>query len=156
MRGTPVICTIHQPSAMLFQMFDHLLLLAPGGRTVYLGETGLQSWNAINYFNSLGASVTSNQNPAESIIEAMTAMYQLASSTVDSSKLGRALEAAYALPLCSQIVELTYRHRTAVWRSCSYNFSRLAKCIVCELFNAFTYFMADTSLLECRTGCSHY
>lgn len=36
--GQSILCTIHQPSAMLFQRFDRLLLLADGGRTVYFGE----------------------------------------------------------------------------------------------------------------------
>ena len=35
--GQAILCTIHQPSAMLFGQFDHLLLLAPGGKTVYFG-----------------------------------------------------------------------------------------------------------------------
>lgn len=35
--GQAVLCTIHRPSAMLFQRFDRLLLLAPSGRTVYFG-----------------------------------------------------------------------------------------------------------------------
>lgn len=35
--GQAVLCTIHQPSAMLFGQFDRLLLLAPGGKTVYFG-----------------------------------------------------------------------------------------------------------------------
>lgn len=39
--GQAVLCTIHQPSAMLFQRFDRLLLLAPGGRTVYFGGRSL-------------------------------------------------------------------------------------------------------------------
>merc|ERR1712063_167878 len=33
--GVPVICTIHQPSADLFYLFDWLLLLRPGGQTIY-------------------------------------------------------------------------------------------------------------------------
>lgn len=35
--GQAVLCTIHQPSAILFQRFDKLLFLAPGGKTVYFG-----------------------------------------------------------------------------------------------------------------------
>lgn len=35
--GQAVLCTIHQPSAILFNQFDRLLLFAPGGRTVYFG-----------------------------------------------------------------------------------------------------------------------
>lgn len=35
--GQAVLCTIHQPSAILFDQFDRLLLIAPGGKTAYFG-----------------------------------------------------------------------------------------------------------------------
>ena len=38
--GQAILCTIHQPSGILFQQFDRLLLLAKGGRTVYFGDIG--------------------------------------------------------------------------------------------------------------------
>ena len=41
--GQAVLCTIHQPSAMLFQGFDRLLFLAKGGKTVYFGDIGENS-----------------------------------------------------------------------------------------------------------------
>lgn len=39
--GQAVLCTIHQPSAVLFDAFDALLLLAKGGRMAYFGESKL-------------------------------------------------------------------------------------------------------------------
>jgi ABC-type multidrug transport system permease subunit len=70
--GIPVVCTIHQPSGVLFDMFDHVLLLAPGGRTVYFGETGDNSGKVIDYFSRHGALIGQNDNPAEFIISTVT------------------------------------------------------------------------------------
>lgn len=42
-KGQAILCTVHQPSAMLFQRFDRLLLLAKGGKTVYFGDIGKDS-----------------------------------------------------------------------------------------------------------------
>ncbi|KAG0158600.1 hypothetical protein PDIDSM_66760 [Penicillium digitatum] len=72
--GQAILCTIHQPSAMLFQRFDRLLFLAKGGRTVYFGEIGEHSSTLSNYFERNGAPKLSPEaNPAEWMLEVIGA-----------------------------------------------------------------------------------
>ena len=72
--GTAVLCTIHQPSAMLFQRFDRLLLLESGGRTVYFGDIGQNSSVMSKYFEDKGASpCPPAANPAEWMLEVIGA-----------------------------------------------------------------------------------
>ncbi len=72
-RGTPVVCTIHQPSATLFAMFTHLLLLKKGGYTTYFGPIGDRPGDCsvmLDYFaGALGREIKPFQNPAEFILE---------------------------------------------------------------------------------------
>ncbi|KAL5049175.1 hypothetical protein BDW71DRAFT_217786 [Aspergillus fruticulosus] len=67
--GQAVLCTIHQPSAVLFDAFDTLLLLAKGGRMAYFGETGKDSEKVLGYFARNGAPCPPETNPAEHIVE---------------------------------------------------------------------------------------
>ncbi|KAF4877777.1 ZEB2-regulated ABC transporter 1 [Colletotrichum siamense] len=72
--GQAILCTIHQPSASLFQRFDRLLLLAKGGRTVYFGDIGRNSHVLIDYFSRHGApAYKSGSNPAEYMLEVIGA-----------------------------------------------------------------------------------
>lgn len=72
--GQAILCTIHQPSAMLFEQFDRLLFLAKGGRTVYFGEVGKGSKILINYFEKTGApKCPESENPAEWMLTAIGA-----------------------------------------------------------------------------------
>ncbi|KAF4971476.1 hypothetical protein FSARC_1704 [Fusarium sarcochroum] len=68
--GQSILCTIHQPSAMLFQRFDRLLFLSKNGRTVYFGDIGDHSQSLIDYFERNGAPACSPEaNPAEWMLE---------------------------------------------------------------------------------------
>ncbi|KAL5337204.1 ABC-2 type transporter-domain-containing protein [Aspergillus crustosus] len=67
--GQAVLCTIHQPSAVLFEAFDSLLLLANGGKMAYFGETGTDSEKVLGYFAQNGAPCPPDTNPAEHIVE---------------------------------------------------------------------------------------
>jgi ATP-binding cassette subfamily G (WHITE) protein 2 (PDR) len=68
--GQAVLCTIHQPSAILFQEFDRLLFLAKGGKTVYFGPIGKNSRTLLDYYESHGArKCGDDENPAEYMLE---------------------------------------------------------------------------------------
>jgi ATP-binding cassette subfamily G (WHITE) protein 2 (PDR) len=72
--GQAILCTIHQPSAMLFEQFDRLLFLAKGGRTVYFGPVGKKSQTLVKYFESNGAAkCPADANPAEWMLSAIGA-----------------------------------------------------------------------------------
>ncbi|PWY68618.1 ABC drug exporter AbcA [Aspergillus heteromorphus CBS 117.55] len=72
--GQAILCTIHQPSAMLFQRFDSLLFLQAGGRTVYFGEVGQNSQILIDYFvRNGGPPCPPAANPAEWMLDVIGA-----------------------------------------------------------------------------------
>jgi len=67
--GLGILCTIHQPSAMLFQEFDRVLLMAAGGKTVYFGEVGKDSETVVRYFGDRGArTIAGAENPADYVL----------------------------------------------------------------------------------------
>jgi ABC-type multidrug transport system ATPase subunit len=71
--GRSVICTIHQPSAELFYLFDRLVLLASGGHQVFFGGLGVRCKNFIPYIQSIpGVSkCPPRYNPASWMLEEM-------------------------------------------------------------------------------------
>lgn len=161
--GVPIICTIHQPSAVIFDMFDHVLLLAPGGRTVYFGETGDNSGTVVDYFARGGAAMESTANPAEFILDTVAdpAMADLWSrrwnESVENDKVLRQVEAInaqpaeaelepHSLPFLTQFSLLTRRHSTSVWRDGFYSFSRLAKTVFMALFISFSFFRPEHTI----------
>ena len=72
-QGQAILCTIHQPSSLLFEGFDRLLLLEKGGKTVYFGDIGEDSKIVREYFARHGAVCPPSVNPAEYMLEAIGA-----------------------------------------------------------------------------------
>jgi ATP-binding cassette subfamily G (WHITE) protein 2 (PDR) len=71
--GQAILCTIHQPSAMLFQRFDRLLLLSRG-KTIYFGDIGTNSKVLVDYFaRNGGPKCPAGVNPAEYMLEVIGA-----------------------------------------------------------------------------------
>jgi len=68
--GRAIICTIHQPSAALYQMFDYVYLVVDG-RCMYAGKPD----NTVNYFAKQGFQCPKYHNPADYMLEVVTREY---------------------------------------------------------------------------------
>ena len=62
-----VACTIHQPQAKIFKLFQNLILLK-SGRIVYSGQTD----EAHHFFEGLGYKCPLNENPADYFLDVIT------------------------------------------------------------------------------------
>ncbi|CAF0966239.1 unnamed protein product [Rotaria sordida] len=65
-QGKTIVCTIHQPSSEIFQLFDTLYLLAEG-RVAYFGERK----NAQTFFSGLGFNAPDNYNLSDFYIQTL-------------------------------------------------------------------------------------
>jgi len=173
--GQAVLCTIHQPSAILFQEFDRLLFLAKGGRTVYFGNIGENSRTLLDYYESHGArKCGDDENPAEYMLEIVNAgknekgedwhdVWESADEAQAVQKQidqlhsekeneepdtdGDANEASeFAMPFWSQLTVVTVRVFQQYWRMPSYIWAKFALGIASGLFIGFSFYNADTSL----------
>lgn len=167
--GWPVLCTIHQPSAILFEHFDHLLLLVRGGRVAYYGEIGEDSATMINYFEANGGPKCSpDANPAEYILEvvgagtagkatkdwaevwaqsnefkALNAELDEIEKTADKNPTRKAM--TYSTPLTTQFRLVYGRMALAYWRSPDYNIGRFLNIMFTSLITGFTYWKLGNS-----------
>ncbi|CAE8642058.1 unnamed protein product, partial [Polarella glacialis] len=66
--GMTSIMVVHQPRYSLYSLFDDVLLLGRGGRTVYLGP----ALGAKQYFQRLGFAVPESENPADWFMDLIT------------------------------------------------------------------------------------
>ncbi|KAJ5511411.1 CDR ABC transporter [Penicillium expansum] len=172
--GQAVLCTIHQPSAMLMQQFDRLLFLAKGGRTVYFGDLGPNMETLIKYFEDKGSpKCPPNANPAEWMLEVIGAApgshankdwaqqwtnsperaevrRQLAEMKGELSNNPAPLRAAgfgeFAMPIWYQFLVCTQRTFQQYWRSPSYLYAKVLTCTIPPLFLGFTFWHMPTSL----------
>ncbi|KAF4467163.1 ATPase [Fusarium albosuccineum] len=173
--GQAILCTIHQPSAMLFQRFDRLLFLASGGKTVYFGDIGDHSKHMIEYFEKKGADPCSPEaNPAEWMLEVIGAAPgseteldwpQIWRDSPESAAVQEHLKELshhhlekpanedphsydeFAAGFQTQLLFVTRRVFEQYWRTPSYIYSKAALCILIALFIGFVFYQAPNTRL---------
>ncbi|KAJ9645014.1 GTPase-activating protein [Knufia peltigerae] len=141
--GQAILCTIHQPSAILFQEFDRLLFLMKGGKTIYFGDIGANSRTLLDYFERNGApKCDENANPAEYMLdicgkdsdrdwsevwkttpeadEVQAELDRIYETKRSESATDHGPATQYAAPLRSQIYHVTRRVFQQYWRTPSY------------------------------------
>ncbi|THH08528.1 hypothetical protein EW146_g8957 [Bondarzewia mesenterica] len=173
--GQAVLCTIHQPSAMLMQEFDRLLFLAAGGKTVYFGDIGDNCDTLTSYFEAHGAHPCPPEaNPAEWMLEVIGAapghhskidwydvwrksdehhavqneLDQLRDelSKVEDDSESPAGSGEFAMPLAPQLFYCFKRVWQQYWRTPSYIYSKTVLCTFTALFIGFSFYKANNSL----------
>jgi ATP-binding cassette subfamily G (WHITE) protein 2 (PDR) len=165
--GQAILATIHQPSAMLFQQFDSILLLAKGGRTTYFGPIGTDSRPLIQYFEQHGErACASDENPAEYILKLIgntsydwPEIWTASPECTAARDFLRAVAAhppgetdaadhdeEFALPFASQFRHVLYRLFQNYWRNPAYIYAKLQFALLSSLFLGFTFFLQNSSI----------
>ncbi|KAI5299871.1 hypothetical protein KEM55_001322, partial [Ascosphaera atra] len=174
--GQAVLATIHQPSAVLFEQFDELILLQAGGRVVYHGELGKDSRTLIDYFEKNGGKkCPPNANPAEYMLEVIGAgdpnyngkdwgdvwanseecksrTREIESIVQEKGKEEESQEklsdTEYAMPIWDQVMAVTRRAFIADWRTPDYALGKFLLQIFCGLFNTFTFWHINHATID--------
>ncbi|KAF5117946.1 hypothetical protein DV454_000839 [Geotrichum candidum] len=171
--GQAILCTIHQPSAILFQEFDRLLFLQKGGRTAYFGDIGKNSATLIDYFERNGAhACPSDANPAEWMLHVIGAapgshtdidwfetwrnspecaalhreLDEMAANLRNTATDDTSLKKSFAAPLWKQTLVVTRRVFEQYWRTPSYLWSKFALCTISPLYIGFTFYKSKNDI----------
>ncbi|RYO75617.1 hypothetical protein DL762_009937 [Monosporascus cannonballus] len=177
--GQAILCTIHQPSAVLFENFDELILLESGGRVVYAGDLGKGSQKLISYFEENGGSkCPPDANPAEWVLDTIGAgnpdykgqdwgstwlqsrKYEEQSRGIaeivekrknaDHSRNVRD-DREYTMSLWTQTTAVVKRSFVAYWRRLNYIMGKFILQIFTGLFNSFTFYKLGYATIDMQS-----
>lgn len=184
--GQAILCTIHQPSAILMQQFDRLLFMAAGGKTVYFGDIGDNCATLTSYFEAHGAHPCPPEaNPAEWMLEVIGAApghhskidwfdvwrksdeYGAVQDTLNEMKVelskhedteeSPAGSGEFAMPLGDQLWYCFKRVWEQYWRTPSYIYSKTALCTLSVCSRDSCFdFFADVTFQGLFIGFSFY
>jgi ABC-type multidrug transport system ATPase subunit/ABC-type multidrug transport system permease subunit len=173
--GRTIVCTIHQPSALVFTVFDSLLLLKRGGQMVYFGELGRKASKLIAYFEAIDTvdKLKEGYNPATWMLEVIGAGIDTSGADkVDFVELFKASDKYHQLQAnldregvakpsltlpalafgrkraatnATQARFLVKRFFDLYWRTASYNLTRFIISIVLGVVFGIAYVSAEYS-----------
>lgn len=170
--GQTILCTIHQPSALLFEMFDRLLLLEKGGKTVYFGPIGKDGEQLIDYLGAHGAHCPPGYNPAEYMLDAIGAgsrprvgdkdwadhyleselyqdnLYEISRLNEDGlhKDIHQGRKSEYATPWLYQFRIAGARTLLATWRQPGYQYTRLIQHLLSGVLAGLLFFRLPNTL----------
>lgn len=166
--GQAILCTIHQPSASLFEQFDRLLLLKRGGQMVYFGGIGKNSETVLSYFelqggrkclpseNSaeyllevIGAGATAsvnedwheiweNSDECKNVTEELNDMIEKTSQKVSDVDSAE-LQSTFAQPYYVQFMHVVHRSWLQLWRDVVYIRAKFIFMVVAGLIHGFSF-----------------
>ncbi|OBA28057.1 hypothetical protein HANVADRAFT_51777 [Hanseniaspora valbyensis NRRL Y-1626] len=162
--GMSILCTVHQPSATLFEEFDRLLLLKRGGEMVYFGDIGENSRTMLDYLErESGLHCDKSENPAEWMLDVVVGNSvgkdwaqtwrnspEHAASIVELDALNASLTnkaqsedpeltTTYAAPAWVQFKAVLWRSNIQFWRAPVYLRAKFLECVMCALFVGLSY-----------------
>ncbi|KIW64841.1 hypothetical protein PV04_07147 [Phialophora macrospora] len=166
--GQAILATIHQPSAMLFQQFDSILLLAKGGRTSYFGPLGTDCQTLIRYFEAHGAAPCApEENPAEYILNTIGSssshdwpqiwlssqecaatkkeLHTMVARPARAEKCTVHNDGEFAVPFAIQFRHVAERLFQNYWRNPGYIYAKLQFAMLAALFIGFTFYLQNSS-----------
>ncbi|MCJ1392519.1 hypothetical protein MMC18_005387 [Xylographa bjoerkii] len=177
--GQAILCTIHQPSSVLFEYFDELLLLKSGGRVVYHGSLGKDSRSLLDYFESHGGKkCPPSHNPAEYMLEVIGAgdpnykgkdWGDVWASSTEHEERSKEIQQMmsdrrnisvksntddnreFAMPLGTQIMAVVKRSFASYWRAPDYLIGKFLLHIITGFFNSFTFYHVGQSSIDMQS-----
>ncbi|KAE8414536.1 ATP-binding cassette transporter [Aspergillus pseudocaelatus] len=169
--GQTILCTIHQPSAQMIEQFDNLLLLVPGGKTVYFGPLGSRCQKILDYFARYTRRCAETENPADYLLavsaepdkdwfqtwkqspeygstqEQLQKLLQVQEVKESSSSES---DRTYAASYLDQLRIVTQRAFTNYWRDSDYVIGKIQLNIWMGLMNGLTFLQLSNDLTDVR------
>lgn len=161
-RGQAILCTASQPSAVMFELFDRVLCLGPGGKSLYFGNTGPKGMEMIDYFESHGGrKCGSEENPADYMLDVTSDSATWSQKWIESDQNRRMMLDVVEMskpqstnrgsdndttpsygPQFILVLGRLFKH---YMRNPAYVIGKLAPTLLSGLFIGFSYYDADAS-----------